>query len=131
MKTLNKTMTARFFRNSEDYECLITLWSGWMRDSEMRRQLTAAHHLLYLILRGRDWHKAFTPITNARKLENGGFFQWQARQAVLTLHRTASEPQLLAPFRDVLAPDTLALVRELVPDLRWDENPLEREPYHV
>ena len=131
MKTLSKTMTARFFRSPEDYERLIMLWSDAMQDKQMRCQLTAAHHLLYLILRGRNWHTAFTPITNVRKLENGGFFQWGARLAVTTLHRTGMEAQLLAPFRDVLAPDALRLIRELVPDLNWDGSPLEREPYHA
>ena len=131
MKTLSKTMTARFFRSPEDYERLMALWSCAMQDKDARRQLTAAHHLLYLILRGRDWHGAFTPVTNARKLENGGFFQWKARFAVTTLHRAGMEAKLLAPFRDVLAPDALRLIRELVPALSWDGNPLEGEPYHA
>ena len=36
---------------------------------------------------------------------------------------------LLAPFTDLIDKDALCIARTLVPTLRWDENPLEREPY--
>ena len=130
MKTLNKTMTARFFRGAEDYDRLIALWSGWMRDRETRRQLTAAHHLLYLILRGRDWRAAFTPVTNARKLDNGGVYNWGARRAIHALHYGNAE-ELLAPFRDALAPSALVMARELVPADSWNEALKGGEPYHA
>lgn len=128
MKTLNKTMTAQFFRSAEDYNHLLALWSVWMQDADMRRQLTAAHHLLYLILRGRNWHTAFTPITNACKLENGGVYNWGARRAVHALHYGSAE-DLLAPFRDVLAPSALVMARELVPADSWNAALQEGEPY--
>lgn len=130
MNTLNKTITTRFFRNAEDYNRLIALWSCWMRDAEMRSRLTAAHHLLYLILRGRNWHQAFAPVTNARKLENGGVYNWGARKAVHALHY-ADADALLAPFRDVLHPDALVMIRELVPADNWNTSLRQEEPYHA
>lgn len=130
MNTLNKTMAARFFRSPEDYDRLLTLWKQGMQDAEMRSRLTAAHHLLYLILRGRNWHKAFAPITNTRKLENGGIYNWGARKAVQALHY--GDPELLlTPFRGVLHPDALVMARELVPEDHWNHSPCRKEPYHA
>ncbi len=130
MKTLNREKTAAFFTNAEGYAKLKADWSHLMQDKTGRKHLTAAHHLLYLILRGKDWQRAFAPVANPVKLANGGLYNWGARKAVLALHSEAKEAALLAPFADLIGRDALCLVRTLVPTLRWDEHPLDREPYH-
>src|SRR5689334_5822244 len=73
MEKLNKQITETFFKAPEGYNALKAHWSGLMQDKERRTALTAAHHLLYLILRGKNWQRGFAPVTNPVKLENGGF----------------------------------------------------------
>lgn len=131
MKTLGKEVTARFFQNAEGYEGLTAHWSRLMQDKEARKGLNAAHHLLYLILRGKNWHRAFAPVSNPVKLENGGLYNWGARKALFALHSEGNAQKLLAPFADFLDREALCAVRELVPALRWDEHPLDKEPYHA
>jgi len=115
-----------------------------MQDPEARQCLSAAHHLLYLVLRGKNWQKAFTPpgggdgprteaqrIRLQKRLANGAFYDWGARKALRALHAPHAAEILLAPFAEFLPPEVLCAIRERVPPLGWDENPLEREPYHA
>jgi hypothetical protein len=129
MKTLSKEITATFFSSTEGYAQLMTRWSRTMQDRAARKRLTAAHHLLYLILRGKNWQKAFAPVTNPTKLEHGGFYNWKARSAVMALHCDGNRKELLAPFADLIRAEALCAIRQRVPNLAWDENPLDREPY--
>lgn len=68
---LNKSTTSQFFTHQDGYQELVAHWGRLTADKEARRTLSASHHLLYLILRGRDISRAFTPVTNERKLANG------------------------------------------------------------
>jgi hypothetical protein len=83
-------------------------------NSDRKHTLTAAHHLLYLALLGKDWRKAFTPPTNARKLANGAFYDWALLRALGTLHSQAHEVELLAPFEGLVTPTMLQTLRRLV-----------------
>ena len=131
MKKLNKQITINFYKDAEGYSAMMAHWSHLMNDKAERKSLRAAHHLLYLILRGKNWQEAFAPVTNPVKLENGGFYNWGARKALLALHSPGVEERLLQPFADFLHPDALCIIRELVPPLEWNTDPLEREPYHA
>jgi hypothetical protein len=131
MQTLNKRITATFYKDSEGYAAMQANWSCLMRNPEQRKSLTAAHHLLYLILRGKNWQKAFTPMTNAVKIRNGGLSGSGGRRALRQLHSTACMEELLKPFADYLHADTLFAIWKLVPPLEWEADPLAREPYDV
>lgn len=131
MKTLNRVQTMDFYNEADGYRRLCDHWSCVMQDRELRKSLTAAHHLLYLILRGKNWQTAFAPITNRAKLENGGFYNWGAKRALHQLHAQGYTDMLLKPFAEFIRPNALCLVRELIPAAGWTENPLDREPYHV
>jgi hypothetical protein len=113
MNTLSRAITPHFFTTPESYKTLQAYWSSLVR-SERKHALTAAHHLLYLALRGKDWRKAFTPITNLNKLNNGAFFSWGLFNALRSLHYGRQE-ELLAPFEGLVTPEMLQLVRNLVP----------------
>ncbi len=130
MERLNKQITASFYKDADGYSALKSYWSRLMRDKERRKSLATGHHLLYLILRGKNWQKAFMPMTNSVKLENGGFSNWRARKALLQLHSVIYAERLLMPFAAFLHPDALCAIRELVPPLEWNASPLDREPYH-
>lgn len=114
MNTLSRAVTARFFPDIESYVALQRRWSALV-NSDRRHELTAAHHLLYLALRGKDWRRAFMPITNRRKLENGAFVAWGLFRALGTLHYSRDEDALLAPFGDLVTPEMLRQARALLP----------------
>ena len=123
MNTLPRAITARFFPNRDSYNALRKHWSSLI-NSERKHELTAAHHFLYLALIGKDWRKAFTPLTNRRKLENGAFWSWGMFRALQTIHLKFKEQELLAPFDGLITPQMLNELRNLLPI----ENPYSRKP---
>jgi len=70
MNTLSKEMTLGMFfeEDAENYAKLRTQWSKMVNGKKC--ELTLAHHVLYLILIGKNWKKAVTLPTNKNKLEN-------------------------------------------------------------
>ncbi len=114
MKTLSRAITAQIFTDTETYNALRQQWRVLLH-SDRRHELSAAHHLLYLTLLGKDWRKGFTPLTNQRKLANGGFYQWGLFRAMALFHSEQHEAWLLAPFDGLVTPRMLRAVRELVP----------------
>lgn len=129
MKTLNKRITAEFFRDESGYGALVCRWSALMRDKEQRKRLTCEYHLLYLILRGKNWMAALTPPTNRRKLDNGALVGWSGRRALSTVKRPFEPRDFLASFADLLRDDVLDRIREIVTPLRWNEDLQGKEPY--
>ena len=114
MNTLSRAITARFFPNSGSYNALRKYWSSLI-NSERKHELTAAHHLLYLALTGKDWRKAFTLPTNQRKLDNGAFLGWRMFCALQTIQLKFKEEGLLAPFEGLITPQMLGDLRSLLP----------------
>lgn len=62
-----------------------------------KRALTPAHMALYALLMGRPVSRAFSPITNPVKLQNGQLPWAAARSAAWTVSRQG----LLQPFTDL------------------------------
>jgi hypothetical protein len=71
MNTLSKAFTLGTFYN-EDPETYTKIREQWskMVNSDAKKQLTMAHHIVYLILIGKNWKKAVTLPTNKNKLAN-------------------------------------------------------------
>jgi hypothetical protein len=109
MNTLPRAITAQVFPDSDAYYALRRQWSTLV-NSDRRHDLTAAHHLLYLALCGKDWRAAFTLPTNTRKIENGGYYNWGLFPALRELKYDRDEG-LLAPFAGCVTPAMLAQVR--------------------
>lgn len=114
MNTLPRAITARFFPNPDSYNALRKHWSCLI-NSEQKHKLTAVHHLLYLVLLGKDWRKAFTCPTNKRKLENGAFLGWRMFHALQTIQNKFTEQELLEPFDGLVTSQMLADLRKLLP----------------
>jgi hypothetical protein len=114
MNTLSRAVTARFFPNSAEYYALRQHWSSLM-NSARRHELTAAHHILYLALLGKDWRKAFTPVTNPRKLANGAFAGWSLFSSFRRLHSELCNEQMIAPFEGLVTVEMLNAVRRYLP----------------
>lgn len=71
MKTLGKDITRQFFQNECGFDLLEHDWRiNWQNDQWVNK-LEPIHFFLYQAFRGKDWRKAFTPITNQNKLDNG------------------------------------------------------------
>ena len=120
MNTLSRAETAHFYADPAGYDALRQHWSALV-NSERKHELTAAHHVLYLALLGKDWRKAFTPITNSRKLANGAFEGWALFRAFVRLHASLYEEDLLAPFDGLVTRQTLQAVKSYLPTPKpWD-----------
>lgn len=59
------------FETKEQYLEFRATWKKIASDKELRLQLTSTHYAVYTLLRDKDLNKAFTPITNKVKLDNG------------------------------------------------------------
>ena len=114
MNTLSRASVAHILGEPETYTALRARWSALM-DSDRKHDLTAAHHLLYVTLLGKDWRRGFTPPTNQRKLDNGGLVGWAFVRAVRALHDETAEEWLLRPFEGIVTPRTLRRVRAVLP----------------
>lgn len=111
MNTLPKQHASVFFATHDDYLNFRRHWSQLV-NSERRHELKAAHHLLYLVLTGRDWRKAFTFPSSPNKLNNG--YTPELYQALDLLGSTYRERQLLAPFDGLVTAEMLANARRLL-----------------
>lgn len=71
MNTLPKNITKLFFKEEYQdnyYHLTKELWKELLSSDQ---KLQFSHHLLYAILRGKDWRKCYTPVSNPIKIENG------------------------------------------------------------
>ncbi len=122
MNTLTHAQTAALPGTGTSNE-IRTQWRALLT-SPRRHTLTAAHHLVYQALIGRDWRRGFTPPTNARKLANGGFNNWGLFHALHALHHQRREVELLAPFDGLVTSETLRELRRLIPyRFTWEQAP--------
>jgi hypothetical protein len=101
MNTLPKEITRSYFKSDEGYLALERHWSSLV-NSEARSTLGPEHYLLYQALRGKDWRKAFTPITNQKKLANGAFYDWGLQHALRRIHSHWAQEELLKPFAGLI-----------------------------
>ncbi len=68
MNTLGKAITSQFYVNPESgYQDIKAAWK------EIKNP-TAYEHYIYALLRGKDWRKGLTPLTNPTKIANGGLY---------------------------------------------------------
>ena len=114
MNTLSRAITAQYFTDTNAYTALHAHWRTLV-GSDRKRELGAAHHLLYLALLGKDWRKGFTPPSNPHKLANGAFVGWALFRALRMLHSQVAEPGLLAPFGGLVTPQMLQQLRTHLP----------------
>jgi hypothetical protein len=138
--TLGKKVTSTFYRDLTEeesldpvnegkscYDLLKEKWSSLHYDRENQKpikpsaDLGAHHYLLYSILMGRNYRDGFSPITNAKKKEFGALGDdslesgsWKAKRALAAIKSDYRAEDLLAPFKEFLAPEALEHIRSLV-----------------
>lgn len=129
MKTLNRQTTAAFFQGADGYKDLTDRWCAIVRDPALRSQLTCAHYLVYAMLRGKNWQKALTPITNRKKLDNGAAEGWIGRKALNSIVRATGPLPLMLPFKGIVSDTALEALKASLPEYRWSSDILAMEPY--
>ena len=123
MKTLNPSITSTFYADPETgFANLKRVWmeAGLHKDSD------PAVHILYMVLRGRDYRKGLTAPTNPNKIANGGLENWAAKRAIRSLRRSAVVTQIAARLGGTfLAGDLPARVACLLPPPRHGQKALD------
>jgi hypothetical protein len=73
---LSEEYREHFLKTRTDLAELRYLWKHY------RHAKTGTHHLIYLAVQGKDWRKAFAPLTNPTKVSAGGYYTWGMRLAL-------------------------------------------------
>ena len=132
----------RYFKDKQHYMNFRQAWSEAVNSENSKPTkdpeygykspgwLTAAHMLLYALLRGQDIRKTFTPLTNENKLKdtcaNRGAIN--AYDSLARLKSTyvpeSSVIKFLAPFNETVDKETLLKVIEEMPEIRceWQDD---------
>jgi len=122
MNTLSKEITlGRFFQEDpENYTKLRAQWSK-MVNSDFNVTLTMSHHILYLILIGKNWQKAVTLPTNKNKLAN--HYKPQIEDVAEYWDRTFRKANVLQSFGGIVTEEMYDNARKLT------ELDMAKEPY--
>jgi hypothetical protein len=122
MKTLGKEITKRFFKDDGGFDKLQAYWGRQWQNEQWREQLEPIHYFLYSALRGKDWKKGFTPITNAVKLTNGQRPMQVVERIYQQLDRIILNDEkewVEQYFGGCITVDSLRQLRKLLPDRRY------------
>ncbi len=112
------------FKDKQHYIDFRARWSKLCStDTGRGRLLSPTHYLVYAALRGRDWRRGFTPITNPKKLANGGRDNQGWVHALREIHSSYSEGGILAVFDGQVTKEMLAQVRAVIPTWDWRNGP--------
>jgi len=144
MKTLQiKNAREIFFTSKEQYLHFRKVWAQATNSPKAKKTLqqdsygtwrksgwlTATHHMVYALLRGRDAMNGFTPITSHTKLENGAYINEGLYEARCELRKLAGSSKnnkdlekFLEPFEGTVTLKMLGKLSELCPDIQLLES---------
>jgi len=112
INTLGRDITSTFFASPTGYDDLEKMWSERMA---AKTPTDSSLFLLYAILRGKDYRKAFSPVTNPIKLANGqGPHDSLARSMHYIICHRHFGAHLKTAFGHLLSPDALEKIGEMV-----------------
>jgi hypothetical protein len=131
MNTLSKSITQKFYKSDNGYEQLTKKWSEVMRDKELRKKFNSSYHLIYLILRGKNWQKSFTKTTNPIKLANGQRTQHGAYWALVYINYIYSPKtiEMMAFFGEFVKEEILNKITKIISSEAIINEPLDCPPY--
>jgi hypothetical protein len=113
MNTLGKTITQQFFNSPDGYALIQEHWARQIKEGY---QPTTYDLLSYAILRGKDYRKGFTPITNQVKLDNG-------QEPLTALYKAAMQIKWkgFSPiFASFLSPEANKIVLNYLPVITYN-----------
>ena len=119
MNFLSKTITSRFFLNEDGYS---TLTARWAVLAKAKTPMTPSEQMAYAILRGKDWRKIFTPITNTVKLANGQNANAARNSALFDLRFYPSRALSHPVFAGLLTPEAAKLIQELLQSVTIEDS---------
>lgn len=110
------TVSSQLIASREDYLALRKHWAALV-NSDRKHEMKAVHYLIYMILLGRDWRKAFTFPTNKNKVNNGYTpALYPAMNAVYSPYR---EKKVWEPFAAFVTHDAPEIVRRMMSHARF------------
>jgi len=119
MNTLGTAITSQFYVNPETGYADIT--AAWKQALADKTPMNAGSYMLYAILRGKDWRKGISPITNHNKIANGGYYN----SAMYNIGYPTRIPEY---FAEHVKPEALAIIKQMIPSFGLD---LPSEAYCV
>lgn len=124
MNTLSKNITKLFFKeeyHDNYYQLTEKLWKELLNS---KQDLNFRHHILYAILRGKNWRKCFTPITNSIKIENGQNPELSLWLAIYHLTNPYASTNPYNIFDKYITSDCKQIVTKMLDDYK-------NQPYNV
>lgn len=110
MNTLPKKLTLSILGEG-GYERLVQHWRKMVK---AHQSISAEHHLLYAVARGKDWRKGFTLPTNPNKRANG--YRPAVESSLTWLHSPYRTNAILDAFEGTITPEGLTTLLSLVPE---------------
>ena len=117
MNTLGKQITRQFFHNESGFDLLQNDWQRNWQDKSLIEHLQPVHFFLYQAFRGKDWRKAFTAVTNERKIENGYHPMHAVRQILGELNTAVrfNNDTIIEPLGPEVTMESLKLLLTYLP----------------
>lgn len=119
MNTLNKKYTSSFFVNPSDYQTFVERWKEYVNSPD-GKNLTSTDFLYYLILRGKDYKKAFYP---------GRIMQEYNYPEGLYKARYYGKTSIDSLGKGLLQKDWLNKIKNIIPSC-YDENTYDADSYN-
>lgn len=118
MNTLGKQTTKRFYKTETGFEAIQQAWRQLL---ETGYQPSTYDLLSYAILRGKDYRKGFTPITNEIKLANGQVVLGSLRNSLAKIRRCGASPI----FNEFIIEETHSILKTILPSVGWNLSSLD------
>jgi len=118
MYTLNKKYTSLFFKDPSNYNILIERWS---KLSKSDLHITSTDFLLYAVVRGKNYRKAFFP---GRKMQHYSMPEGLWQPLIFIWKKDLIFNKL---FDDLLVKDWQKIIRQILPNSSDDHYSLD--PY--
>lgn len=129
MDTLSRETWNGFFESKEHYLKLRALWAQLHTEPEQLK-LGPEHYLLMSALRGRDWRRGFTPVTNSNKLAHGAKPRASAATALWNVRSPYNRKYLLEVFGGLVTEEMVNAACSWLPD-RVDPAKVEIESAYL
>ena len=111
--TLNKTITSQFYIDPDNGFNEITKF--WKEQIAQGYKPSSYELLSYAILRGKDYRKGFSKVTNQRKLDNGMYEYLGFRKAIGDFYNRKFAPI----FDKFINKDANQILKKILPTQCW------------
>jgi hypothetical protein len=109
----NKEITRKFFKDDDGY---LKMRKKWKELLDKKEKLQFKDHIRYLMVLGKDYRKAISPITNKNKIDKPNYiYNWVPyNESYKILHKGYYDPFWIH-FKDIL-------VDNILEELKFEHN---------